>query len=151
MVAGGDAEAAVVVADALKEAHEPGPVARKRHRVNVLGEDEAVAFGEAIDRLRVVRLEGHFPEQVEFVGLADIFAREVDDAFPQVGLGGLEMAKVETGFRFVELVKRLGEQGRELGWLGRRSGEGAERRQRKNEREETERLHDDKNKKGRPG
>jgi hypothetical protein len=75
----------------------------------------------------------------------------MEDALPQVGLGGLEMAKVETGFRFVELVKRFREQRRELGRLGRRNGEGAERRQRKNEREETERLHDDKNKKGRPG
>ena len=123
MVAGGDAEAAVAVADALEETHEPGPIARKRHRANVLREDETVAFGEAIDRLRVVRLEGHFPEQVEFVGLADILACKMEDALPQVGLGGLEMAKVETGFRFVELVKRLGEQGRELGRLGRRSGD----------------------------
>ena len=123
MVARGDAETTVAVADALEEPHKPGPVARKRHRVNVLGEDEAVAFGEAIDRLRVVGLEGQFAEEIDVVGLADIFAREVDDAFPQVGLGGLEMAKVETGFRFVELVKRLGEQGRELGRLGRRSGD----------------------------
>lgn len=126
MVAGGDAETTVAVADALEEAHEPGPIARKRHRVNVLREDETVAFGEAVNGLRVVRLEGHFPEQVEFVGLADILAREMEDALPQVGLRGLEMGQVETGFRFAELVKRLGEQGREFGRLGRRSGEGAE-------------------------
>jgi hypothetical protein len=75
----------------------------------------------------------------------------MEDALPQVGLRGLEMGQVETGFRFAELVKRLGEQGRELGRFGRGGGEGAERRQRKNEREETKRLHDDKNKKGRPG
>jgi hypothetical protein len=36
------------------------------------------------------------------------------------------MAKVETGFRFVELVKRLGEQGREFGRLGRGGGDGVE-------------------------
>ena len=126
MVARSDTEATVAVADALEETHEPGPVARKRHRVNVLREDETVAFGEAVNGLRVVGLEGHFPEQVEFVGLADILAREMEDALPQVGLGGLEMTKVETGFRFVELVKRLGEQGREFGRLGRGGGDGVE-------------------------
>jgi hypothetical protein len=36
----------------------------------------------------------------------------MEDALPQVGLRGLEMGQVETGFRFAELVKRLGEQGR---------------------------------------
>ena len=124
MVARGDAETTVTVADALEEPHEPGPVARKCHRVNVLGEDEAVAFGEAVDRLRVVGLEGQFAEEIDIVGLAYIFAREVDDALPQVGLGGLEMAKVETGFRFVELVKRFREQRREFGRLGRGGGDG---------------------------
>ena len=120
MVARGDAEVAIAVTDALKEPDEAGPVARERHGVDVLGEDEAVALAEAIDRLRVVGLKRHLAEQINLVGLADVFAREVDDPAAQIGLGGLEVREVEARFGLGELIEWLGEKRRDQ--ISRHSG-----------------------------
>ena len=120
MISGGDAEVAVAVADALEETDKAGPVARERHGVDVLGEDEAVALAEAIDRLRVVGLKRHLAEQINLVGLADVFAREVDDAAAQIGFGGLEVREVAAGLGLGELIEWLGEKRRDR--IGRSSG-----------------------------
>ncbi len=77
----------------------------------MLGEDQAVALAEAIQRLRVVRLERHLAEQVELVGLPDVLAGEVQDAFPQVGLGRVQRPEVGADLGLGELVERLAGRG----------------------------------------
>ena len=124
MVAGGHADVAVPIADPLQEEHEAGPVAAEGHREGVLGEDQAIALGETVDRLGVIGLERHLAEEIELVGLAEIFPREMDDAFPQVRFNRLEMVQVRTDLRFGELVKRLVGRGRGLGRAGGLHGEG---------------------------
>ena len=88
-----------------EEADEAGPVAAEGHGEGVLDEDEAVALGEGVEGLRVVGFEGEFAEEVEFVGLAEVFAGEVDDAGAEGGELLLEGAEVGAELGFGELVE----------------------------------------------
>ena len=79
---------------------------------------------EAVDRLRIVRLERHFAEQIQLVGLADVLAGEVNDPLAEVGLGGMQEFQVFVDFRFGELVERFVDERGELDLIRGRVGEG---------------------------
>jgi hypothetical protein len=71
----------------------------------VLDEGDAVALLEAVHRIRVVELVRKFAEQIDLVGLADIFAGEVNDALDRIRLGAAEEFEVRINIALGEAVK----------------------------------------------
>src|SRR3954470_12590692 len=83
----------------------------------MLGEYQAIAAIQTVNRLWIVGLKRHLAEQIKLVRLPDVLARQPHDSLPQIRLRRAKESQKLVDFRLIAFVERFINELRNLACL----------------------------------